>query len=301
MQKILLKAYGKINLTLDVLEKRPDGYHEIETLFRGIHLYDIVSLERQAWGIQLECSEKSLEGPDNLAFQAASLLQRDFPQIQGVTIRLFKRIPIAAGLAGGSADAAAVLIGMNRLFKLNLSRQQLHHYAAQLGADIPFCLYPLSAIGRGKGEELTPVPEGPPIWLVLVKPPFGLFTQEVYEHLSKVDIPARPDLSGVLEGLERQDYPKIFQNLGNVLAYSAFELQPKLQEWQQELAQKAEQVMMTGSGPTLVAFFSNEEAARKLAALWTQPRWEVLLSRTLSKEELESRMVFYKSIEDSEE
>jgi len=303
MGKILLKAYGKINMTLDILGKREDGYHEIETLFRGIHLYDIISLERQDWGIQLECSDKNLVmDEDNLAYRAALLLKEEYPQIKGVTIRLIKRIPVAAGLAGGSADAATVLIGMNQLFNLDLSKDKLHELACSLGADVPFCLYPLAAVGRGKGEILTPVPEGPTFWLVLVKPPFSLSTKDVYEAFSPAEVPARPNLPAVLEGMKELNYQKIFANMDNVLTNAAFELQPELKKWYGELIKdEAGKVMMTGSGPTLVAFFDNEDRAREFAAKWTHPGCTVLLSRTLSKEELEQRMIFYRTPEESED
>ncbi|HCP15622.1 MAG TPA: 4-(cytidine 5'-diphospho)-2-C-methyl-D-erythritol kinase [Peptococcaceae bacterium] len=299
MRKIVLKAFGKINLTLDVLGKREDGYHELETLFRGIHLYDIVSLERRERGIQLECDDEELSaGPDNLAYKAAELLMRDFPQVTGVTIQLVKRIPVSAGLAGGSTDAAAVLIGVNRLFGLELTKEQLSVYAAAIGSDVPFCLYPLSAVGRGRGELLTEASEGPAMWIVLVKPPFGLSTGEIYEHLENVDIAQRPNLEEVLRGMEEKDLPRIYQNMGNVLEYSAFDLQPRLRDWERDLSVlRPDRVMMTGSGPTLVAYFSDEEGARRLAAQWTQPRWDVLLSRTLSKAEVEDRMIFFEQVE----
>jgi len=229
MRKIVLKAFGKINLTLDVLGKREDGYHELETLFRGIHLYDIVSLERRERGIQLECDDEELSaGPDNLAYKAAELLMRDFPQVTGVTIQLVKRIPVSAGLAGGSTDAAAVLIGVNRLFGLELTKEQLSVYAAAIGSDVPFCLYPLSAVGRGRGELLTEASEGPAMWIVLVKPPFGLSTGEIYEHLENVDIAQRPNLEEVLRGMEEKGpAPESIKIWAMVLEYSAFDLQPR--------------------------------------------------------------------------
>jgi 4-diphosphocytidyl-2-C-methyl-D-erythritol kinase len=299
MRKIVMKAFGKINLTLDVLGKRDDGFHELETLFRGIHLYDIVSLERRDRGIQLECDDEELPlGPDNLAYRAAAVLMEDFPQVTGVNIHLIKRIPVAAGLAGGSTDAAAVLVGINRLFGLALTKAQLEDYAARIGSDVPFCLYPLSAVGRGRGELLTEAPEGPAMWIVLVKPPFGLSTGEIYEHLGQVEIDERPDLEEVLQGMETKDFERIYRNMGNVLECSAFDLQPRLRDWERDLSVlRADRVMMTGSGPTLVAYFSDEEGARRLAAQWTQPRWDVLLSRTLSKAEVEDRMIFYEQTE----
>ena len=161
MPKVTLKAFGKINLTLDVLGKMENGYHLLETIFRGIHIFDLVTVEKKDRGIHLECDEEELPlGPENLAWQAAELLLRDFSSaVSGVNIKIVKRIPVAAGLAGGSTDAAAVLLAMNRLFRLNLRQEQLTNYAKLLGSDVPFCLYPLAALGRGRGENLEELPE----------------------------------------------------------------------------------------------------------------------------------------------
>lgn len=301
MPKVILKAFGKINLTLDVLGQRDDGYHSLETVFRGIHIFDLVTVEKKDRGIHLECDEEELpSGPENLAWQAAELLRADFPAISGVNIKINKRIPIAAGLAGGSTDAAAVLLGLNRLFRLGLSRERLAAYAGVLGSDVPFCLYPLAALGRGRGEILEELPEGPEMWLVLVKPPFGLSTGEIFGHLSQVPRGRRPDLAAALRAMEEEDFPGLCAAMENALEVSAFDLQPKLAEWKQDLSarENAGRVMMTGSGPTLVAFFDREEDARRLAAQWNQPRWDVLLSKTLTRQELERRFILTEETEE---
>ncbi len=300
MPKVTLKAFAKINLTLDVLGEMAGGYHSLETIFRGIHLYDLVTMEKKDRGIHLECDKEELPlGPENLAWQAAELLQKDFPVIGGINIKIVKRIPVAAGLAGGSTDAAAVLLGLDRLFHLQLGRQKLSEYAERLGSDVPFCLYPLAALGRSRGELLEELPEGPEMWLVLVKPPFGLSTGEIFDHLSQVEISRRPDLSGALKALEEGSFGELCAAMGNVLEASAFDLQPKLAEWKRDLAGPVGTgpVVMAGSGPTLVAFFDSEEKARQLAAQWGQPRWDVLLSKTLTRQELEKRFILTEETE----
>ncbi|MEL7623062.1 MAG: 4-(cytidine 5'-diphospho)-2-C-methyl-D-erythritol kinase [Clostridiales bacterium] len=186
MRSVTVRAFAKVNMTLEIGEKRRDGYHQLETLFRGISLHDLVVLRRNGHGIHLICEAPLSWGvPEdrrNLAWQAAELLCRAFPcKIPGVAIKIRKKIPAAAGLAGGSADAAAVLLGMNYLYDLELSAEELGDFAGRLGADVAFCLEPLAALGSGRGEELLPLPPGPVLWVVLLKPPFGLATKEVYE------------------------------------------------------------------------------------------------------------------------
>jgi len=294
MRRIICKAYGKINLTLDVLGKRADGYHEILTLFQGISLYDEVCLEKEdAEGILLTCDSPALStGPENLAYQAVQLLKERFSQISGVKIHLTKRIPLAAGLAGGSADAAAVLAGLNRLYQLDLSREELGHYGARLGSDVTFCLEPLTAIGRGRGERLSPCCPCPEMWLVLLKPPFSVSTKEVYTHLAQVKIAQRPELSKVLQGLRAGNKQLIYSYLGNVLEYSTFALYPQLKIWAQEIAELgAEKVMMSGSGPSLLAFMNTKREAEQLASSFHKPDWQVGVVRTINSEDLRGRMM----------
>ena len=201
MDGIAVKAFAKVNMSLEIKTKQPDGYHGIETLFRGIALHDSLYISPNHDGVHLESDQPGLPGlpmdSGNLAWWAARLLRQAFPRrIGGVTIRLNKRIPLSAGLAGGSADAAAALLGINRLFNLRLNESSLLDLAAQLGSDVAFCLEPYAAVGRGRGEVLEPVDPGPPLWLLLVKPVFGMSSKAVYEHWDAMNEKARHEEFG---------------------------------------------------------------------------------------------------------
>jgi 4-diphosphocytidyl-2-C-methyl-D-erythritol kinase len=293
MQQVSVKGYAKINLTLDVLGKRDDGYHEVAMIMQGINLYDVVTLEKRKAGIMLDSNLLELSsGPDNLAYQAAALLQKDFPVIEGIHIKLSKKIPLAAGLAGGSTDAAAVLLGLNLLYKLGLSLDQLRTYGSCLGSDIPFCLHPLTALATGRGEMIKELPPCPPLWLVLVKPPFGVSTKEVYGHLKEVIIKERPSLERALEALETGDLGLLYHSMANVLEYATFDLYPELQHGVEKLRNAgAKKAMMSGSGPTLIAFVENETKAKELASSWTKSDWQVVVTRSLGPRDLDRRIV----------
>ncbi|MGI6605631.1 MAG: 4-(cytidine 5'-diphospho)-2-C-methyl-D-erythritol kinase [Peptococcia bacterium] len=301
MKKVVCKAYGKVNLTLDVLGKRPDGYHEVLTVLQGISLHDLVSLEiggsheKGGQGIQLTCDIPQLStGPENLAYRAAELLREDFPQLGGIKIHLTKRIPLAAGLAGGSADAAAVLLGLNSLAGLGLSLADLRRYAARLGSDVPFCLEPLTAIGKGRGERITECAQAPEIWLTLAKPPFNVATKDAYENLHKVTITNRPHTEKVLEGLDRQDEDLMYAHMGNVLEEATFDMYPELREWKKEMEELgAAKVLMSGSGPTLIGFFPTQEEAQKFAVSFHKPQWEIAVARTITRDDLAERVDYH--------
>ncbi len=294
MRKIVCKAYGKINLTLDVLGKRADGYHEVLTILQGISLCDQVEIAKGEKGIKLSCNFPQLgTGTDNLAYRAAQLLREDYPQISGLKLHLTKEIPLAAGLAGGSTDAAAVLWGINQLYELQLSLEQLGQYGARLGSDVPFCLEPLTAIGEGRGELIRKCAPAPEIWLVWVKPPFSVTAKEAYQQLAQVKIESRPQTEMVLRGLQEQNKKLIFANIGNVLEYATFALYPQLISWKKEMEELgAEKVMMSGSGPTLLAFFNQKEAAQKLASSYNKPGWNMAVARTTNGEDIEGRVVY---------
>lgn len=288
-----MKGYAKINLTLDVLGKRDDGYHEVAMIMQGIELHDLITLEKRQTGITLEINVPELSsGPDNLAYRAATLLQKDFPDIAGVHIKLTKEIPVAAGLAGGSTDAAAVLLGLNRLYDMGLSLDDLRTYGARLGSDVPFCLHPLTGLATGRGEMIRELPPCPPLWLVLVKPPFGVSTKEVYGHLKEVIIKERPSLKRALAALETGDLGLLYQSMANVLEYATFDLYPELRDWLEELRDLgAKKAMMSGSGPTLIAFMENESEAKELASCWIKPGWQVVVTRSLGPRDLDRRIV----------
>lgn len=296
MQRVTIKAFAKINLTLDVLGKRPDGYHEVIMIMQGISVYDFIDIKKtECLGIELHCDAVDLEtGPSNLAYQAAMLLAKDFPQIKGVEIDLKKGIPIAAGLGGGSSDGAAVLIAMNELFDLELSLEELRNYGAQLGSDVPFCLQPLTALAKGRGEQIEELSTPHTLWMVLAKPPFGVSTKKVYDHLNHVKILERPDIKAAIDALKEQNVHKLNRTMANVLEYATYDLYPELKKWANEIFNLgAMKVMMSGSGPTLIAFCDSEENALKIASLWVKPDWKIFVTRTLNEGDLNGRVEFY--------
>ncbi len=289
MKSITLKAYAKINLTLDVLEKRADGYHDVKMIMQGINLYDIVTLESCDDGIRLSCDVPGLgEDRHNLAYRAAELMLLHHPQIKGLRITLEKRIPVAAGLGGGSADAAAVILGVNELYDLRLTKDRLREIALRLGSDVPFCLFPRTALAEGRGERLTDIVPCPLLWLVLVKPFFGVATKEVYENLKNVTITERPDTKEALRAIEEADTELLYQAMGNVLEYSTFALYPDLQKLVEELLPLgAKRVMMSGSGPTLLMFMDDEDDAKAAALCCAKAGRDVIVTRTNLPEDVE--------------
>lgn len=296
MRRITVKAYAKINLALDVLGKRNDGYHQVQMIMQGISLYDEVRLALSAIpGIRLECSSQEL-GPsqENLAYRAAQLLLDSQDLRQGIHIQLIKNIPVAAGLAGGSADGAAVLLGLNTLLGLDLGLEYLRELAAKLGSDVPFCLQPSTALAEGRGELLTELPGPPELWLVLCKPPYGVPTAQVYKHLQHVRIEKRPDIPGLVTAIKEKDLPKLYAKMANVLEDATFSLCPELPgEAQRLLELGAVRVLMTGSGPTLMAFAAGEKEACRLAEKWPRPDWTVTVTRTIRQADLKGRVEIY--------
>jgi len=296
MQRITVKAFAKINLALDVLGLRNDGYHQVQMVMQGINLYDEVKIELITKPeLRLDCSSPELGPPEqNLAYRAAWLLLTRQGLRQGVHIQLIKKIPVAAGLAGGSADGAAVLTGLNTLLDLNLRQEYLRGIAAELGSDVPFCLQPATALAEGRGELLTELPSPPELWLVLCKPPYGVSTGRVYQHLQQVKISRRPDIPELLAAIKGMDLPKLYLNMANVLEDSTFSLCPELPEEARRLEKLgAVRVLMTGSGPTLMAFVRGEEEARQLAERWPNKGWTVIVARTLSLGDLRERWEIY--------
>lgn len=289
MKNIKMKAHAKINLTLDVMNRRPDGYHEVSMVMQGILLHDVVNIKRSNDGItRLVCNIAELgASEDNLAYRAARLLAADFPHAGSVEIQLEKRIPIAAGLGGGSSDAATVLLGLNKMFDLKLSLQTLIEYARQLGSDVPFCLRPLIALAEGRGDILTPWNEYPVLNLVLFKPPFGVSTKKSYDNLHRVRIEKRPSWQNLAWALRNDKTEAVIDAMGNVLEFSTFDLHPKLRDFSLELAELGfKKVMMSGSGPTLLGFADSETQAHTLAKRWERTGWDVIITRTLTREDL---------------
>lgn len=266
MQKIDIDAKAKINLTLDVLSKRSDGYHEVEMIMQSIDLKDHLEIELIPQK-KIELSTNCIGLPvdeQNIVYKAAKLMINKFDLDAGVKIKLFKEIPLAAGLAGGSADAAATLLGINELFDLKKSKEELMALGKKIGADVPFCIHGGTAIARGIGEKLTALKPVPEMELLLIKPPFFVSTNNVYNRLDIKNIKKRPDNKKVVRAIEDQDIWHISKGLCNVLEEVTFKLHPELLEIKNWLLEnKALGSLMSGSGPTIFGIFENRDDVKK--------------------------------------
>ena len=266
MRQIELKALAKINLGLDVLGRRENGYHDVRMVMQSIYLYDDVKIERKEEpGIEIETNLFFLPtGEGNIAYKAADLLIREFDIKEGVRITLKKHIPVAAGMAGGSSNAAAVLFGMNRLFGLKLSREELMERGVKLGADVPYCIMRGTVLAEGIGEELTRLPQMPNCYVLIAKPPISVSTKMVYEKLDSGEITDHPDIDGILQGLSEQSLEKVAASMGNVLERVTIGEYPVIEEIKNVMkAHGALNAMMSGSGPTVFGLFRDRRMARE--------------------------------------
>lgn len=266
MRQIELKALAKINLGLDVLGKRENGYHDVRMIMQSIYLYDDVKIERKAApGIELSSNLFFLPtGEGNIAYKAAQMLMEEFGIEEGVKITLNKHIPVAAGMAGGSSNAAAVLFGMNRLFGLKLSRQELMERGVKLGADVPYCIMRGTVLAEGIGEELKGLPAMPKCTVLIAKPPISVSTKVVYEALDASEITQHPDIDGLMDALEKENLREVAAHMGNVLEDVTIPMHPEIAEIKQVMKDcGALNAMMSGSGPTVFGLFENKMAARK--------------------------------------
>ncbi len=265
MKKLFLSASGKINLTLDVLNKRPDGYHNVEMVMQSISLCDEIVLTETSGEITVKSNSPFVpEDMRNIAMRAAHLVKDTFGISKGIDIKIVKNIPIAAGLAGGSTDCAAVLIGLNKLWDLNLTQDQLIKMGAALGADVPFCIVGGTSIARGIGEELTVLPPVKDMWFVLVKPDVYVSTADVYRDLELDKIKDRPNLKGVIKALHERDYKSLENHMRNVMESVTIRYYPIIGDIKRQLLKQGAAVsLMTGSGPTVYGIFESYSKAQK--------------------------------------
>ena len=263
---VTLKALAKINLGLDVLGRRENGYHDVRMVMQTIYLYDNVTMEKtEDAGIHLECNLFYLPVDEsNIAYKAAKLLMDEFDIQEGVRIVLDKHIPVAAGLAGGSANAAAVLVGMNRLFSLGLTQKDLMERGVSLGADVPYCVMRGTVLAEGIGEILTPLPPLPKCCVLIAKPGISVSTKTVYEKLDSQEIEDHPNIDGILEGLEHEDLLKVASSMGNVLETVTIGDYPIIEEIKDVMKDAgALNAMMSGSGPTVFGIFDDRSKAKE--------------------------------------
>jgi len=265
MMKVI-KAPAKINLTLDVVGKREDGYHDVEMIMTTVDLADriqITLIEEDQIRVEVNIGHVPSD-KHNLAYQAARVLKDRFQVKSGVSMYIHKNIPVSAGLAGGSTDAAAVLRGLNEMWALGLSLEELAEIGLTIGSDVPFCVHGGTALARGRGEKLIFLPSPPPCWVVLAKPPLGVSTKDIYQRLN-LQLIDHPDTTGMIQAIEEQDFQGICQRLENVMESATFELAPEVKNIKQRLIQfGAEGTVMSGSGPTVFSLTSNETKAYRL-------------------------------------
>ena len=268
MDKIQLKALAKINLGLDVLRRREDGYHEVKMIMQTISLYDELMLKKiKKPEIQLRTNLPYLPtNENNLAYQAAKLLMEEYQIPGGLLIQLEKKIPVAAGMAGGSSDAAAVLWGVNQMYHLGLSRKELMERGVCLGADVPYCILRGTALAEGIGEKLKTLPPMPKCYLLIAKPGISVSTKFVYEnlHVNELETKKHPDVDAMITALRQKDLALLSARMGNILELVTIPAHPVIDKIKQEM-QKAGALgaMMSGSGPTVFGIFDTQPKARK--------------------------------------
>ena len=262
-----LKAMAKINLGLDILGKREDGYHEIRTVMQTIQMYDILELyHSHAPGIRLTTNLPYVPtDARNLVYQAAALLMEEFHVTDGLELHLEKSIPVAAGMAGGSSDAAAALAGVNKMFRLGLSKQQLMERAVQIGADVPFCVMRGTALAEGIGEKLTRLTGLSRCYVLIGKPGVSVSTRQAYQSLNLEEL-VHPDMDGIVEAIRRGDISGMASMLGNVFEPGIRTLHPVIGEIESLMEKNgAMKALMSGSGPTVFGLFDDSYKLRQAA------------------------------------
>ncbi len=277
MKEQIRKAFAKINLGLDVLGQRPDGYHDLRMIMQTVGLCDIVTLRAEGEpGISLQvradaASDENSSAGDilpsderNLAYRAAHLLMEEFALREGVSITLEKHIPVAAGLAGGSADAAAVLCGMNDLFALQLTQEELQQRGLKIGADVPYCIRGGTALAEGIGEQLTALPQAPGAYVLLAKPPFSVSTGYVYAHLKLEEGMEHPDIDAQMQAICSGDFDQMAGSMGNILERVTVPAFPVIGEICEEMLHLgAAGAQMSGSGPAVFGLFDDRGKAER--------------------------------------
>ena len=269
MDEISLKALAKINLGLDVVRRREDGYHEVRMVMQTINLYDRLDIvKKKEPGISIKTNISFLPvNENNLIYKAGKLLMDEFGIAEGVSVKLNKRIPIAAGMAGGSTDAAAMMYGINKLFDLGLSRKALMERGVKIGADVPYCIMRGTALAEGIGEELTQLSPMVRCPILIAKPSISVSTKFVYQNLKLDENTVHPDIDKLVEDIKKKDLGKIASDMGNVLETVTIPNYPVIAEIKERMLQSgAVNSMMSGSGPTVFGIFDDEETARKAYA-----------------------------------
>lgn len=270
MDKIRLRAMAKINLGLDVVKRREDGYHEVRMIMQTIKMYDKITIKkREDSEIKVKTNLYYLPTDENnLVYKAAKLILEKYEVEQGVEITLEKFIPVAAGMAGGSSDAAAVLYGINKMFKLRATKNELMELGVKIGADVPYCIMRGTALAEGIGEKLTPLKAVPKTTILIAKPSFGVSTKFVYENLVLDENTPHPDIDGIIDSINEGDIYSLSDRIGNVLETVTAKEYPQIEEIKNIMRQNgALNALMSGSGPTVFGIFDNKEDANRCKQL----------------------------------
>ena len=278
-----IKAYGKVNISLDVVGKREDGYHLLSMIMQNIDLYDEIEVEKQECGIILECNKSYVPVDNrNLAYKAAEIFKERYDIVDGVKINIEKNIPVSAGLAGGSTDAAAVLKVMNKLFNVNATEEELMELGLKLGADIPYCIHGGTALCEGIGEIITPIKPFRDKIVVLVKPAFGVSTKEVYKNFNLEKVKQHPKTAEIINAIENDNLNFVASNMKNLLENVTLRKHKILIKIKEEMnACGAINSMMSGSGPTVFAFFDDMLKAQKCFEKMKKKYSDVFITRTI--------------------
>jgi 4-diphosphocytidyl-2-C-methyl-D-erythritol kinase len=264
--KMIEKAPAKINLSLDVLGKRPDGYHEVEMVMTTVDLSDRIECQELHEDTIIIRSSAPFVPEDerNLAYQAAKVIKDRYQITKGVRIEILKEIPVAAGLAGGSSDAAAVIRALNRLWNLKLTKEEMMEIGALIGSDVPFCVVGGTALAKGRGEKLEALPSPPSCWVVLAKPSISISTADTYQAL-KLEGAPHPDVSGMVQAIQWRDYPMLCDKLGNILETVTLAKVNEVDQIKTHMIQMgADGVLMSGSGPTVFGLTQHESRMHRL-------------------------------------
>lgn len=280
---ISLNAHAKINLSLNVLGKREDGYHTLQMIMQTIQLHDTISIHQIPEGVEISCEAPYVpNNSSNIAYKAAEAMLNCFGIKSGIRIEIQKRIPVAAGLAGGSTDAAAVIKGINELLKLGIEQKELMKLGKTIGADVPYCIMGGTALAEGIGEELTPLPNLGGISVLLVKPRIGVSTVWVYKNLDLAKISERPDTGSLITAIGTRDIKTLSSEMKNVLESVTIEKYPVIEKIKKELLRLgAAGSMMSGSGPTVFGIFEDAEKAKYAYDKLKNGKDECILTQTL--------------------
>lgn len=281
--KMKIKAYAKINIALDVVGKREDGYHLLRMIMQTIDLYDTIEMEKTNSGIKLKCNKHYVPTDErNLAYKAAKLFMENYSVNDGVDINLIKNIPVSAGLAGGSTDAAGVLKLMNKIFNINADDEELKALGLKLGADVPYCINGGTALCEGVGEKITQLKQFKDKILVLIKPPFGVSTKEVYKNFDLSKVIFHPRIEELIKGMENDDIYFVANNMKNLLENVTLKKHRVITSIKEEVKlNDAIGTMMSGSGPTVFAFFDDMLKAQMCYDNMKKKYKDVFITRTI--------------------